>query len=640
MSTLETNLEMLAACDPLGTATLRSALEPSSIQADPPDPVAVAQVEPTRSGSHTLRVTPRDTGVPRLLHSRVDPEREAIQQVANCGRRMRLYSRQIQSAEQARLLAEEGLGPKVDAVIVLGGGLLHLAKAIVAQHPGLRGLLVVEASPEIARQALSQEDLALLTQGRHFSLLTTTASRRLIAPLTDFFGRHIHDTVMCLRHDASCTVNPGFYAEVEQHLDFASGAAAMRVRTDHVHGEKFAANLLGNLETYIRSSGLTALCSGAHSLRGRPAVLIAAGPSMEHGIRELADLDLEQAVVMAAATCLQPLADAGIRPHLACSVDPLAVTGRFVDGIPAEAAPALLSAAVAAPDLVQAFAGPQRFFVRIGEPLLDQLEPALDTRPKLDAGGTVAHLMFAAARTLGCDPVILVGHDLSFPGQRTHAPGVRSPWANSVTDFSQKPRVRLIDIPCTNGRGTVPTTNTFAWFAAELEQRIQADRQNGLTTFNTSPDGALLRGAITGSITEALAGLEHSDLEGTTKQHIDAAWAISQDTSEERCRAALSILSQAARELTAWSGDLQRATGGTHDVRHVRSLLCQPTLPLLRWSLGRDQEQQMLTLRDESAQKVERREAANALASHLATAASNLSTRLQDISTTLEAAET
>ena len=56
---------------------------------------------------------------------------------------------------------------------------------------------------------------------------------------------------------------------------------------------------------------------------------------------------------------------------------------------------------MAAPGLVSAFAGPRRFFVRIGEPLLDRLEPALDARPNLDAGGTVAHLMFAAARALG-----------------------------------------------------------------------------------------------------------------------------------------------------------------------------------------------------------------------------------------------
>jgi len=55
----------------------------------------------------------------------------------------------------------------------------------------------------------------------------------------------------------------------------------------------------------------------------------------------------------------------------------------------------------------------------------DLLDEAAPKRGTLRAGSTVAHLAFYLAEHLGCDPIILVGQDLSFPDGLYYPPGMQ-----------------------------------------------------------------------------------------------------------------------------------------------------------------------------------------------------------------------
>ena len=72
-------------------------------------------------------------------------------------------------------------------------------------------------------------------------------------------------------------------------------------------------------------------------------------------------------------------------------------------------------------DAVKVYPGPRLF---ADDAFLDHLFQEIGVKhDTLSAGATVAHTAFFYACHLGCDPIIFVGQDLSFPYNVTHVPG-------------------------------------------------------------------------------------------------------------------------------------------------------------------------------------------------------------------------
>jgi hypothetical protein len=165
---------------------------------------------------------------------------------------------------------------------------------------------------------------------------------------------------------------------------------------------------------------------------GRPALIAAAGPSLNRNINELAPVK-DNALVIACDTAALPLINGGLPPHIVVAVDASEANARHLAALPSGRG-WLVAEASLHPSAVRPFAG-RTFFFKVSDhepwPWLASL--GLD-RARLDAWGSVTTTAFALALEMGCDPIVFIGADLAFTGGLPYCRGTsfESMWASWV----------------------------------------------------------------------------------------------------------------------------------------------------------------------------------------------------------------
>ena len=182
-------------------------------------------------------------------------------------------------------------------------------------------------------------------------------------------------------------------------------------------GHQYATHVIANLPA-IAAAPSSARLHGAFA--GRPAVLVAAGPSLEknvEGIRRFKG----KAVIVAVSHALGALERAGIIPDLVVALDPGDLLRHF-GGPSVRAAEALVLSTSCDPRL---FDLPARRIVTFGGNYgIDTWAyEGLDDAVRVPCGGSVATSAVSLLRQWGCTPILLTGQDLSFPDGRYYAAG-------------------------------------------------------------------------------------------------------------------------------------------------------------------------------------------------------------------------
>jgi len=146
---------------------------------------------------------------------------------------------------------------------------------------------------------------------------------------------------------------------------------------------------------------------------GVPAIICAAGPSLDATLPELARFR-QRAMIIAVDTALRPLVRAGVAPDLVVAVDPTTLNGRHLVDLPRLPSTYLVAEASVDPRGVNTFAG-RTFFARVGgfHPW-PWLEGAGVACGHLQVWGSVLTAACDLAMRLGCGPILLAGTDLAY----------------------------------------------------------------------------------------------------------------------------------------------------------------------------------------------------------------------------------
>ena len=287
---------------------------------------------------------------------------------------------------------------------------------------------------------------------------------------------------------------------------------------------------LANLAVVAREGDARALDG---RFAGRPAVLVAAGPSLDRNLPELAALQ-DRAVIIGADTTLRPLLAGGVRPHIMAGVDPGDINARHLAGVPGLDDIWLVAEASLHPSAFEGFAG-RTFIFKVSHhepwPWLNTL--GID-RGTLRAWGSVVTSAFDLAVRMGCDPIVFAGFDLSYPERRPYCANTifdqawreamatyHCTWEQLVDDyFSRIPELRQADahgVP-------VLTKASLVAFRNWLREQIAAD---GSRTFINATGAGILRGPRLrqGSLRDALEGAPSID--GLVREQLAAAHANS-----------------------------------------------------------------------------------------------------------------
>lgn len=235
---------------------------------------------------------------------------------------------------------------------------------------------------------------------------------------------------------------------------------------------------LANLKPMLEDPGIIAF---KNLFKGQPAIVVGAGPSLNKNIGLLKEAS-SKALLVCVDAALKPLLKAGIRPHLVTTTERTEGIIDFYTNLGGLEEIFYVFCAIGHPNVYKVYKGPKIIATRYQE-LSDWL--SLDPG-SLSGGPVVGNFAFNIADYLGCNPIIMVGQDLSFkPTGSTHVKGM-------VFGTLEVYRDRMSEVE--GNYGDVLMTNpTFAESKASLEKQIEGF--DGLC-INATEGGAKIKGAL------------------------------------------------------------------------------------------------------------------------------------------------
>ena len=258
---------------------------------------------------------------------------------------------------------------------------------------------------------------------------------------------------------------------------------------------------LGNLPEYLLTPGLDQMQG---LWEGKPAVCVAAGPSLQKNLALLMEPALRDKVaVLTAGTVYAVLDKLGIQPDLVTTIDfqYLNWTDQF-RRVPLDTAPPLVYLHSTHPSTVRRWPG-ARFVGLNASDTTAWMQQYAEPKPYAAQVQTVAHLNVVVAALLGANPIILLGQDLSMPPMSHHALGARAQDTTPHESYESH-----IEMPGFDGQ-PVWSRHSLLSMHTVFGQLIAAHPNRRF--LNCTEGGLAIAGALNVSLATVLASLPAGD---------------------------------------------------------------------------------------------------------------------------------
>jgi len=373
-------------------------------------------------------------------------------------------------------LTEELKGRRLPPLLLaVGLGEGELLEVLDARSPETR-VLALEPDPVVAQRVLAQSHVEEWRRAGRLlylagpSYVGADEAWRLFPPMPDSY-KVIVDPRLARGSEANLAA-----ARLLKRIVFGVRANAEAKRR---FAPMYLTNVLRNLPALANGHDIRLL---ANAFKDIPAIVAAAGPSLDTALDELAGAH-NNGVLIAADTALRPLLTAGIAPHLAVGVDPSRWNARHFQCLPDCPDTWLVGESALAPSAAAVF-DQRTFWFRVGDhqpwPWLKDIGISVGY---VDVWGSVLTAAFQVACLAGCNPIVIVGADLAYTGGRPYCRGTtyEFDWASATawgadlasswqeTIEHRKSRV-VVDL---HGRQTVSTESMLSfrdWMVARAKR--------------------------------------------------------------------------------------------------------------------------------------------------------------------------
>lgn len=173
-----------------------------------------------------------------------------------------------------------------------------------------------------------------------------------------------------------------------------------------------------NIKTFYEMG--SSLASLRNLYKDKPAIIVASGPSLLNNIELLKDIQ-DKVLILAPYTSLKVIEPLGIKPDFVFSIDPNQVEEVHHKDIDSYNYNFVMDCA-GNTSLLKKNTGNNFLYVDASSPHFRKyfnVENFGDAN--LDSGGSVANNAASFAHLVGCNRLILIGQDLAFKGERSHA---------------------------------------------------------------------------------------------------------------------------------------------------------------------------------------------------------------------------
>lgn len=218
-----------------------------------------------------------------------------------------------------------------------------------------------------------------------------------------------------------------------------------------------------------------------------PVIIVSAGPSVEESIKELKMVN-GRALIVAVDRILDFLLDKGIKPDFVVTLDAKKNIKNFTKRDSVDVP--MFCVGQAQPGIMDKQVG-KKIICWTNDYMREKYESILDDFPNVPTSGSVATYSAQIVRFLGTKKIFLVGQDLAYHGEITHAGGVIS---NPHSDYAQ-----MVD-----GINGEKVKSRYDWIEYKQWFEDFIVMNPDIELIDTKKQGALIKGSTLMSLTEGM----------------------------------------------------------------------------------------------------------------------------------------
>lgn len=256
-------------------------------------------------------------------------------------------------------------------------------------------------------------------------------------------------------------------------------------------GREYYENIMSNFLFLVKSKSLTSLAEVLPT--DIPAIIVAAGPSLDKNIHELKRAK-NHSLIIAVDTAVRVLLKEGIMPDLFVTIDGKKHVRHF-DNEKCRDIP-LICNMVANRNGLNLHTGDKMFLNSFNPHIENFLAQFGIVLPFIVSGGSVATDAFAIAERLQMKSVILVGLDLAYTDNHSHAAGTIRGEMNLDMSDEWNQLTGGVD-----GQ-MVKSSSEFMIYLDWFEQELECNKK--LKVIDATEGGAKIKGTIIKSLSEAI----------------------------------------------------------------------------------------------------------------------------------------
>jgi hypothetical protein len=355
------------------------------------------QVSRAKNSSMTLAIKKDDKVF--QVHSKYNPQREAVQQVANMGFR----------------------NPKLLVITGLGLG-YHIRACLEELKKENLFIVVIEKDIEALRAAIESVNLTDILTSDKIRWVIGVPANEGYAVLNDMIkqagiGLQLFlKTLQIFDHPVINKVHGEYYRHMLKCFREAAHAIIFNYGNCPEDSLIGVENIMKNLATIMKNPGVKDLYG---AFKGVPGIVVSTGPSLDKNIEQLKNA-FGKCVMFSADSALKVLMKHDIVPHAAVSLERVMNVTKMFDELPDDYKEKIWLAGtpVIRKEAYEAWPGPTFMIYRA----FAHFEWINMPKGTLNIGPSCSNMAFKVLEAMGCDPIILVGQDCAFESaEKTHA---------------------------------------------------------------------------------------------------------------------------------------------------------------------------------------------------------------------------
>lgn len=389
----------------------------------------------------------------------------------------------VEANDFLAMVAENSTG----VVLMFGMGLGYTVQELLKKRKKIQCLILFELNVEFLVLAFKHMDLSQMFSDKRLIICAEKPDdlSSIMAPANrSLMLENIHTLSLtpCFK------VNKDYGILAPLVADYISAYNA-EGNTKIFHGRTFIENRLKHLTSMHHDKKLEDL---AGKYKGMPALIVAAGPSLDKNIDQIHKA-VGKAVIICVDSALPSLLKHNIQPDFVSSIDYKELTYEKISGVasnPLCKQINLICTTWVTSLVPKIFPAKNVFWAYSRNPLEDWINRSMGGEISIGGAGTVAHLNFVSADIMGCEPIIFVGQDLAFSSRKSHSSNVVLTNEDTVKKMLDNGQEVMWVKGVTESE--VPTNRQMQMYRRTFEQMIE---ESGKNVVNSTEGGALIEGA-------------------------------------------------------------------------------------------------------------------------------------------------